>query len=290
MSALFSQRKGITTLEKNIQFESLDTELRNQIWSELVEFLAIFNQEDGLGYPSESSEHIKILITKIWRYFFKLPLDTFAEFELGSRSKSYMKVRECVIESEWWKVLDLIEFIIKNFPRNWDNSIIIKRFNIILEKENSAYRIVDEEIVDITDKNEIESIETTISKQDESGKHLSHALKFLSDRKEPDYRNSIKESISAVESCCREIVGNSKADLSGCIKEIKKVGIMHPAFEQALTKLYAYTSDENGVRHALTDKDYTPSYADAKFMLVTCSAFVNFIWTKVAELGIKIGK
>jgi hypothetical protein len=32
----------------------------------------------------------------------------------------------------------------------------------------------------------------------------------------------------------------------------------------------------------------TPSYADAKFMLVGCAAFVNYLWTKAAELGPKI--
>lgn len=43
---------------------------------------------------------------------------------------------------------------------------------------------------------------------------------------------------------------------------------MHPALEQAILKLYGYTSDAGGIRHALTEESTVPSYGDAKFMLV----------------------
>ena len=63
---------------------------------------------------------------------------------------------------------------------------------------------------------------------------------------------------------------------------------MHPALEQALIKQYGYTSNEGGIRHALSDNSLAPSYADAKFMLVSCSAFINYALAKAAELGMKI--
>ena len=110
----------------------------------------------------------------------------------------------------------------------------------------------------------------------------------MSDRKQPDYRNSIKESISAVEAACQVLAGMPKATLADCIKVIKSRGAVHSALEQAFLKLYGYTSDEGGIRHALTEDSVTPLYSDAKFMLVACSAFVNFIWTKASELGIDI--
>lgn len=48
--------------------------------------------------------------------------------------------------------------------------------------------------------------------------HLQEALEKLSPSKS-DYRNSIKESISAVECLCREITGESTLD-----KALKKNG------------------------------------------------------------------
>jgi hypothetical protein len=40
--------------------------------------------------------------------------------------------------------------------------------------------------------------------------------------------------------------------------------------------LYGYTSDEGGVRRAILESK-TVGFTEAKFMLVTCPAFVNFV-------------
>jgi len=45
--------------------------------------------------------------------------------------------------------------------------------------------------------------------------------------------------------------------------------------------LYGYTSDSGGIRHALSDEDVTPTFEDAKFMLVSCSAFINYLKAKM---------
>lgn len=111
---------------------------------------------------------------------------------------------------------------------------------------------------------------------------------MLSDRKSPDYRNSIKEAISAVEAVCRLISGAEKDTLGPALKKVTAKAPMHAAFEQALLKLYGFTSDKGGIRHSLMEES-TISYADAKFMLVLCSGFVNFMLGKCAELGLKIG-
>ena len=47
-------------------------------------------------------------------------------------------------------------------------------------------------------------------------------------------------------------------------------------------KLYGYASDKGGIRHAegLFESDVT--FEEAKFMLVSCSAFINYL---IAEFG-----
>lgn len=288
MSPLFSQRKGIRPLEKSIQIESIDKETRNRIWSILVnEVWKLTLQRDGLGNRSEVAKYIFIIGEVIWQDYYKHPIDDYPGFNIDRNNTSYSHFRSSILNDEWWKVFDFLEFLIKLLFEELQHNIV-KLINHIFEMENCAYRIIDLKIVDITDKIEIESIELSLELKDESSTHLSQALAMLSDRKTPDFRNSIKESISAVESCCRKLTKQPKATLSECLKKIKGKGILHPAFEDALNKLYGYTSDESGIRHSLTEKDYTPSYADAKYMLVICSAYVNFIWTKVAELGIEV--
>jgi hypothetical protein len=44
--------------------------------------------------------------------------------------------------------------------------------------------------------------------------------------------------------------------------------------------MYGYTSDAEGIRHALLEEP-TLEQADAIFMLVTCSAFVNYLRAKL---------
>lgn len=130
-----------------------------------------------------------------------------------------------------------------------------------------------DEIAPITNETEIAAVEQTLHLSGTHGlagvnEHLKSALEKLSDKKNPDYRNSIKESISAVESICKMVSGRLRASLPDAIKALRDKGItIHPALEQGIGKIYAYTSDADGIRHAMTDES-TCDFDDAKYMLV----------------------
>ena len=110
--------------------------------------------------------------------------------------------------------------------------------------------------------------------------HLQDALSKLSDKKTPDYRNSIKESISAVEAICRQLTNENT--LGDALKKFESNGItMNSQFKAGIEKLYAYTNGkESGIRHALIEDTQIPGFHEAKFMLVICSSFINFIISK----------
>ena len=57
---------------------------------------------------------------------------------------------------------------------------------------------------------------------------------------------------------------------------------IHPAMKQGFLKLYGYTSDKGGIRHAegLFESDVT--FEEAKYMLVSCCAFINYL---IGEYG-----
>jgi hypothetical protein len=80
-----------------------------------------------------------------------------------------------------------------------------------------------------------------------------------------------------------EIKGCELNGLRGTAERAK----LHAVLKQAFQKLYGYTSDAQGIRHALLDEP-TLDVEDAKFMLVSCSAFVNYLVVKVQKAGIKI--
>ena len=113
--------------------------------------------------------------------------------------------------------------------------------------------------------------------------------RLMSDRKSPDYRNSIKESISAVEAICRLITNHKKVTLGQCLKEMEGAKVMlHGALKKAFSNLYGYTSSAAGIRHALMDEPRL-SFEDAKFMLVSCSAFINYLVSKAGKARITLG-
>lgn len=275
--ANFSQRYGYSSLEQAFQREAVSDSLRTALWNVLkVRIWDLYDSERS-SYD-DNSKRINTLVRRVWIHYLNKDLDklpTFKRYQQGA----YYELKDYFISCQWFEVYNFLEFIAEGDSRlfnietrNWINST--------LEKHNAAYRFVDNAVVEITDKNEIEAIEVALSHPEKSVReHLSSSLNKLSDKETPDYRNSIKESISGVEAACRILTGNKSATLGDALKKIDN---LHPVMRQAFDKLYGYTSDESGIRHSLSDEKVI-TYADAKFMLVTCSAFVSYLNTNVAN-------
>lgn len=276
---MFSKRKGLTPFRDTIQKEGMDDALRHGLWNAV--HLCIWQKIRYSDYHQTfRSANVYGLFQHYWHNLFKLPLDNLP----GHLDSAHQRVREHFFKCKWYEAYDFIEFTAQNCPNDLKDEYV-EFCNHILEKELSAYRFVDSQLTDITSEEEIESIEAAIgstAKYLGANKHIRTALGFLSDRKTPDYRNSIKESISAVESLCISITGDPKATLGTALNTIERSHQLHPAFKKALSNLYGYTSDSDGIRHALLEES-SISYSDAKFMLVACSAFINYVLGKISE-------
>ena len=181
-------------------------------------------------------------------------------------------------DDDYDDVLTIIEYLTRRFDEKDYYKKASKRYNCIFEREFVGYRIVNEVIVPITDSNEVTVIqEATSTPHKEVNNHLSKSLKFLSDRQTPDYSNSIKESICAVERMCSLIIGKSTT-LGEALGKLEKSGLLiHPAMKNAFEKLYGYTSDGSGIRHSGQLGGADSTFEEAKFMLVSCCAFVNYL-------------
>ena len=69
------------------------------------------------------------------------------------------------------------------------------------------------------------------------------------------------------------------------LKLIKEKVGLHSALEKGFSSIYGYTSDADGIRHAMID-DSACDFDDAKYMLVSCSAFINYLVMKAAKSGL----
>ena len=69
--------------------------------------------------------------------------------------------------------------------------------------------------------------------------------------------------------------------LGPALKSIERRGTLHPALKKAFDALYGYTSNEQGIRHALLDQtDAKVGLDEAVFMLGACASFASYLSRK----------
>ena len=273
----FSERYGYVAPRNAVIKEDMPAEVVNAVYNCFKDLKADYSIYMRYTYSS--------LEQNVWRYFLNLRSDNFPVYKHDVLT-DYISSPDY----PWYNKLDLLEYVLnymtseseeKNNPKGMELCRYFSHcLNLEFERLYYGYRIVDNWVVPITNEMEIDAIEKALAdSKDNIQVHLSEALKLFSDKEHPDFRNSIKESISAVEVLCRELTGEKT--LGKALKKLEDNGIIiQNQLKEAFIKLYAYTNQpDTGIRHSLMDEDaiYHPSYNEAYFMLVSCSAFINYL-------------
>jgi len=265
---LFSERFGFTS-PKGLQVESIDGPLKNELWN-CVNFFLDKRFPGGGGSSTLENCYIGICID-----FFEIRTDT-APGSYRTHEQQIQHISSWFFGSiglvDWYHIYDFLDFVIpyiedEEFPT---------AINLILEKHKAAYRLANKKITPITDENETLAIEEVAKSEDvenEVKEHLQTAQEKLSDRKSPDYRNSMSESVKAVESKARFILNDPKITLG---KALKKIDMSEPFF-RVFSTFYGSTSNSGGIRHSLTDDKYRPTFHDAKLTFVMCVSFIHYL-------------
>lgn len=284
--ALFSERYKYVKPSEVLIRESFPKEIINGVCS----CYDALQEELGLNYYNDYGFQYSDLEEYLWIYFLNKRKNDFYVYN-GHKIVATEYLQDPKVT--WYKKLDLIEFSIKylfNMASKRNNTrgiLLVQRFvakiNSFFSRLNYAYKIVDKEIVEITSVEEVASIEKAIQCSKDNIKiHLSNALSLYAKKPMGDYRNSIKESISAIEAYCREKTGENT--LGKAMNKLEKSGMVIPKMlKDTFEKLYAYTNQpDTGIRHALMDEDgkYVPGQEEALFMLVSCSSFINYLKKK----------
>ncbi len=266
-----------------IQTNSMNKTLRMRIWN-VINNKLLEPLSEQMGY------------TLVRLFFQEVMLHDCFQIEAYSLSFLYKQIREFIFDTQWYKVYDLVDFILQlklEIIKEDLTKELTLSFNNFLELENSPYRILNGLLAPVTSEVEIKSVETALA-SGSSGNgwivHLKCALERFSDREQPDYRNTIKESISAVEAISKVIANDENATLNQALDRIEREAKinLHTALKSSFSKLYGYTSSkEEGIRHALLSEGNICE-EDARFMLVVCSAFVNYLKVKSDNAGIQL--
>ncbi|MBN1508027.1 MAG: hypothetical protein JW955_14340 [Sedimentisphaerales bacterium] len=301
----FSERMGKSNSREGLQIESMDEALRTGLWNVIFHVLGRVQSPRTRG----DDDSVDCLHKEIWSEFFKHPAHEMPR----TRSEFVEVVAKWFSDAEWHRVYSLIEFIAQVGGTVYDKygevhlqisvlgqerlggpidvTAFEREINTVLAREQSGYKSIGDQIAPVADELEVKAIGEALDTTEGHGltgvhEHLQSALGKLSDRRSPDYRNSVKESISAVESICKIICGCSHAELPRAIAALRKKGIvLHPALKAGIISIYGWTSDADGIRHGMIDQS-SCGFDEAKYMCVSCSAFVNYLIGKAATAGL----
>lgn len=281
--ALFSERFGYKSPRNALQMEEADENLRIAIYNAL--YLVFGESPKGAAYDA--------ICKDIWSRFWHQPISSFpyCYYEFYERLLNYLK------GCQWFEVYDLLDFVLDDINdlleglekmgyadfRFEDSPLddAIEEINEALESEGSGYRAIGPHIVPISNEQEIETIEDAISNASSPAGvpyYLNCALSKLSEKPCPDCRNAIKEAIQAVESMAKSIVGEKYNTLGKALTKLKESESVPTLLIESWEKLNGFSNySSSGIRHSDAHAPNEPDQALAKYMIVTCSAFINYL-------------
>jgi len=199
----FSEREGFKPVRQIFQVDSVDEPLRNCLWNAIDWSILRCAAVAEYGEYGEFNYY-----DYLWVEYYKRREDERPERSYDIRGY----ISKQIFDGPWYEIYDFIECALEHFPFEstppnfGSRTDFISNCNDCLKREMSAYRIIDDKIARVTSEEEIASIEKAAEYVDRFAPvstHIKTALAHLSRRQNPDYRNSIKEAISAVEASVR---------------------------------------------------------------------------------------
>ncbi len=298
----FSQRKGYISLPEPLQLEHLSQPLRVELWNLIYEFILPFMNRTLVmsGGPGSGSIYFERSMKKCFQEtysrMYTVPLD---DARLDDDHNLYEGSKSTVLCGDFHEVFEWIEVFsalaVKHIapgdmPCGQDSkhgTQLAVRVQNAMEQYAAAYHFTSDEwpfppyrfephasqrSADLT-LNALQSIKKAdlqgvTSQLDQAAQHISNAR----------WAEAVRDSIHAVESIVQEIT--SEHSLAKGLKNLESRGVqIHSALKDAFIKLYGYTNNEPGIRHALdaTKEGASVGMPEALFMYTSCTAFVDYL-------------
>ena len=281
----FSQSAGIDPLPQPANLDELPKNARNALWSRLYHLIKDSSYENydymAVGQPWDTilyDYHVFILIE---------PGDEFRD-DLDQQVRA---TKQLLLRGTYNRVFDFLQFIIRH-------KLVLDGFGEFVATTLRRYLCAYSLTI-------IEGIWTFVpAAMPEQRRSFEKALRVLKDgpfggarehlRKSADCINagdnsgSVRESIHAVESVARRLDSNARTLSEALVLLAKRGLVLHGAFKSGIEKLYGYASDEDGIRHSLSDVTANVDVADAVFMFGACASFAAFLVQKARDAGIPI--
>jgi hypothetical protein len=274
----FEQVEGAEPLPQQLRLKELSPGFRAAIWNIVHSRITDAVIRDSWGGPRHVGKPWESILR--FRHVFSLhrPVDEFST----RHDAVCAELKPLIMAGDYVQVLGFLQLVIRHrdCPRNFADAV-----NACLDFGHVAYRVVDQTIFPIGSEAEIETIKRSFVDlaKTEFGGARSHLRNAAEELTAGHYADSVRESIHAVESVAKVLEPSAKL-LSTALATLEKSAYIHPAMKSGFDKLYGYTNDEQGIRHAIIEPGQPAvDETDALFMIGACAAFVSYMINKARK-------
>ena len=279
----FSQREGKAPLPEPMRLKHISEDFRNLVWFAVDNVI-----RQGTDVYEEYSDNASMPLI-VLDYTVRVLHWSHDSIDHSPRLHQEM-LREIILEQDYDHVLTLVEFILCH---NHCPQQLQKDLKNAFKEVPLAYAVqIINGLPTIVPRFSGESGSATqqaIEAIEQSGPagaktHLHDAAEAINDKR---YADAVRESIHAVESVARTIDPNAGKTLGPALTSLEKAGVLnHPSLRDGFKKLYGYTSDKQGIRHALLEEGAADvDLDDAVFMFGACASFAAYLVNRNEQLN-----
>lgn len=268
----FGERVGVTT-PRVVQLNELDRRTKVALSNFLDRFGEALDRDSPYENPYTVRGRIarRLLADEFHRRLRELP---------ATDLPCWREMLDVFDRSPWYEILGAVEAFASIVSSEDQRRVIRDSCNTLLERHSVGYRFAGDLLVPLTTEVELDAVAAAVqASADRSAgvhQHLTAAMTLLRSA-EPDYRNSIKESVSAVEAAARLVADDSTLVLGRALVELERRGVLrHPAFRSGWSSLFAWAGDAGGIRHGAPEPAEV-GLPEALCMLASSSAFVSYL-------------
>ncbi|MDE0304221.1 MAG: hypothetical protein OXI87_04955 [Albidovulum sp.] len=279
----FSQREGKVPLPAPMKLESLSRKFRLRI-ARLITNQIRQDTDFYADFYGFKHKHMSVVLAD---YCCEVE-EFFSEPENRLPSKDRKFIQERCKNSGYHEVLTLIEFMLRH--EQCPDDLWSRLIEVFEQPPLVAYHVQKLNgqltIIACADAESGLATQQALSVVEDVGPEgaREHFRKAANSINEAKYKDSVRDSIHAMEAVVLTIDPNFQT-LGQALKRLERTGFLaHGAINKAFESLYGYTSDENGIRHALTEED-SPNVGldEAMFMFSTCAAGAAYLVKKHAD-------
>lgn len=285
----FSQRVGEAPLTDSFQIGELTPKFRNLVWHAVSQDIdsctvsddvsrSLSGETESYFERDELGDFWKEFIPELCMKVLDLPHDSYERSPAGAKKA----LRQLILKGEYHLVLSAIEQIVRLVPfasliENLTEYFRYTAYTLVGSSRDAYIIPAASEEAKKSISNALENINNKENKAVKAG--LRKAAEAINRKA---YRDSVRESVNALEASARRVDPEGSNSLGKAISHLQDSDLInHEALAKTFSSLYGYASDQ--ARHT-PKKAVEIDMEEAIFVYTACISFIDYLNIKHRKL------